>query len=738
MPRSSRPKVQLSDEDKKKRRREQKKMSMRRARAKMDAISIEERRKKDRERYHRKKQDGLLKTIKDFTPRHQRQLRKMWREKAKLRREKEKIRKRTMDILDENTPPTSTCASPASFSRIIVGKTIRQRNQRQLKAQNESLFKRLKLLERRLASYRMRLSRLKKNNIIEDKSTKISLKQKICNFFIDDENSRLTAGIKETITRKKNKKQIRLLNDTLLNLHKKFNCTTGSSISYETFRRYRPFWVIFPKAVSRNTCLCSVHTNIDFIVSVLHQAKITTYRTATELAKSICCTLNTRCLERKCEDCKRKLPNFNVINETDTIIYQRWVTKTFAVVIKGTEKLCKKTIKESVKTTRQRLVNILKSDLPKFMQHLANIVNQHKVIRSIKQNLTPAEGLLHIDFSENYCCKYESEIQSAHFGGSKSQLSLHTCVYYSIDYEASHNFVKTTSICSVSTNLRHDPVLICAHLTPVVEKIKQLSPHLKTLHILSDGPTTQYRNKTMFYMLVNYLSKIADVESIVWHFSEVGHGKGAPDGVGGCVKRICDTAVAHGRDVSNIDNFISCLKDNCKGIDIIQIEEAQIPKIQRIADASTCRPFKGTFQIHQLAWSSMDPNVLHVRRLSCISCVANINCPHFEIGQIRIAYISDSSDVSSEANSSASLQDILPSPSSSHRTESASTVSGLGTEHTPSPYVSEDGASQPPTPRKRIILDSYSSDESITPHKKPKVKSMFFALSDESDDENIF
>lgn len=81
MSRSNRSKLQLSDEEKKKRRREQKKMSMRRARAKLDATAIEERRQKDRARYLQKKQNGLIKTIKDFTPREQRQIRKIWREK---------------------------------------------------------------------------------------------------------------------------------------------------------------------------------------------------------------------------------------------------------------------------------------------------------------------------------------------------------------------------------------------------------------------------------------------------------------------------------------------------------------------------------------------------------------------------------------------------------------------------------------------------------------------------------
>ncbi|KAL4713895.1 hypothetical protein ACJJTC_015549 [Scirpophaga incertulas] len=166
-------------------------------------------------------------------------------------------------------------------------------------AKNEILSLRSQLLEKRITKYRMQILRLKKNKVLK-RTEQASVKEKIHNFLLDDENSRLTAGKKETITRRKVKKT-RLLNNTLLNLHKTFVYNSGLNVSYETFRRHRPFWVIFPTAASRNTCLCSIY------------------------------------------------------------------------------------------------------------------------------------GLLHIDFSENYGCKYGSEIQSAHFGGSKEQLSLHTCLYYSKD-----------------------------------------------------------------------------------------------------------------------------------------------------------------------------------------------------------------------------------------------------------------------------------------------------------------
>ncbi|KAJ0169457.1 hypothetical protein K1T71_015044 [Dendrolimus kikuchii] len=207
MPRTYKSNLQLSDEDKKARRREQKKMSMRRARKKLDEIAKEEIRRKDRERYYKKKEKGEIKTIDQYTPRQQRQIRKMWREKSKKRRELLKMRKAANVLLEDNTPPISPSSS---FSRIEVGRLIAARNKRERKAENEAL--KIKVLEMRriIKRYRMRIRRLeaKKHKVINTPSSsknalKRDVRTAVHDFLVKDEYSRLTAGKNETITRKK-------------------------------------------------------------------------------------------------------------------------------------------------------------------------------------------------------------------------------------------------------------------------------------------------------------------------------------------------------------------------------------------------------------------------------------------------------------------------------------------------------------------------------------------------------
>ena len=100
----------------------------------------------------------------------------------------------------------------------------------------------------------------------------------------------------------------------------------------------------------------------------------------------------------------------------------------------------------------------------------------------------------------NYICKNAVEIQSAHFGGSNKQATLHTGVVYL--------FGEHQSFTTISEFLRHDPSAIWAHLKPVLHELKRRHPEITNIHFFSDGPTTQYRNKANFYFFSTVLHQM--------------------------------------------------------------------------------------------------------------------------------------------------------------------------------------------------------------------------------------
>lgn len=75
------------------------------------------------------------------------------------------------------------------------------------------------------------------------------------------------------------------------------------------------------------------------------------------------------------------------------------------------------TVKEKVMCTLHTLLEDFSMGLKeKLGKHVYNIRHQYAALRGLKENLSEDEVVLHIDFAENFLCKYSSEIQAVHFG----------------------------------------------------------------------------------------------------------------------------------------------------------------------------------------------------------------------------------------------------------------------------------------------------------------------------------
>ncbi|XP_063234925.1 uncharacterized protein LOC134537909 [Bacillus rossius redtenbacheri] len=240
----------------------------------------------------------------------------------------------------------------------------------------------------------------------------------------------------------------------------------------------------------------------------------------------------------------------------------------------------------------------------------------------LKDNLTDHEIIVHCDFSENYNLKFAEEIQSFHFGGARQQISMHTVVVY----RKSSETLETKCFCTVSCSLQHNAPAIWAHLFPVMNVVVPDSIH--TVHFLSDSPSGQYRNKSMFLFLANHIgNRFTGATNVTWNYQEAG----APDGIGGVCKRTADRIVAQGRDLPNIDTLVDVLQEHCLGVKIFSVSETEITKISDVIEKGKVLPFKGTLKVHQVK-ATNNPNRLSLRRLSCFNC--SDKCGHYEIGTL--------------------------------------------------------------------------------------------------------
>ena len=74
----------------------------------------------------------------------------------------------------------------------------------------------------------------------------------------------------------------------------------------------------------------------------------------------------------------------------------------------------------------EKFEETMSEKLGKCVQHSAQIFK----IRKLRKQLNPNQMLLQVDFSENYTCKYNTEIQSVHFGAPNMQTTLPTGMLY--------------------------------------------------------------------------------------------------------------------------------------------------------------------------------------------------------------------------------------------------------------------------------------------------------------------
>ncbi|KAK0156077.1 hypothetical protein N1851_001390 [Merluccius polli] len=311
-------------------------------------------------------------------------------------------------------------------------------------------------------------------------------------------------------------------------------------------------------------------------------------------------------------------PEDLVRSSGNIVIWQEWSTRTVTATktLKNgltEERETKKTLLESRTSSIERLLAQATEHLPSFAIHMFNVEHQYLTLKSMKDNLTDDSVAVHIDYSENYSCKYAKEIKDTHFGSGNDQVTLHTGVLY-----LSRGRVE--AFASLSACLQHDAVATWAHLDPVLRYIREKYPEVRNLNFISDGPTSQYRNESYFY-LASTVPFMHGFKWVTWNYTGASHGKGAPDGVGGALKHLADRIVSHGTSSPNAESLHDQLKNN-SSVTLFKVSEEKIKASSELIPPNL-KTVPGMLKIHQL--TSTKPGVIHTQEVSCF-CGENCTC----------------------------------------------------------------------------------------------------------------
>ena len=127
-----------------------------------------------------------------------------------------------------------------------------------------------------------------------------------------------------------------------------------------------------------------------------------------------------------------------------------------------------------------------------------------------------------MDYAENYTCRAQDEVQSAHW--NQAQVTLYTSVLWFRNQIIPHVIISDTRQHNKST------------VVPFTDQILSNTPEeVKHIEIWTDGPASQFKNQ--YVMTSMPMLSVKHNVNLSWNFSATSHVKGPIDGVGATLKQ---------------------------------------------------------------------------------------------------------------------------------------------------------------------------------------------------------
>ncbi|WAR17050.1 hypothetical protein MAR_031644 [Mya arenaria] len=434
-------------------------------------------------------------------------------------------------------------------------------------------------LAKRLGVSVRRISGVQRGKVLtSDKSCWFYTKKKTRSDKISDENKKLiyefwmSPGISRPTGNKQDVKRhrtgpkcylshpIHILEKTQTDVYEEFLQTHPScTISQRAFEKLKPFFVKPVRPKDKTKCCCRYHIEFNHAFKKCMQFRKMTYtnseqlnggypvfeRSADMIARTLCEQPGKACLDRKCVECgvPQYLFSPNEMDESEQAPEIEWERYEYQTVKSKSNVLNRKLILVK-KTTKvgslfKHILELLKS----YPRHQFNSEWQNKQAKFIMEHIPEGDVIAIHDFSENYRCTTQKEIQSTYF--QKTEVTIHVTILHrhhvqdgklDLDRKIQEQFFV------ISPDLKHDHHFTYYVQQSVIEYLKSINYPLKTVHEFTDGCASQYKSRHCFGSL-NVVTK-----DLV-NYYETAHAKGPQDAAGGLLKQTADMAVLRGQVV---------------------------------------------------------------------------------------------------------------------------------------------------------------------------------------------
>lgn len=372
-------------------------------------------------------------------------------------------------------------------------------------------------------------------------------------FYMSPEISRTTSGERDVVkVINKNgdieelQKQLMLVNiDEAFIKFKKEN--PDVNIEKPHFAKLRPMQcILLGEDGSHAICVCKYHENMKFMFGAF---KGLSDKEDIEAHKKLlmCTEPTTECKLLRCLNCPKD-DHYSLISYTieffrkngiEHISFKRW---------RFTDRRDTCIIQQSL----EDFAIYYADQLYDFIKHEFISETQTNFVKEKKEKMTKEELIVEMDFAANFTHIAQNETQGVYCTEVKS--SLHPVIF---TYKRNDQ-IKKSSFVFISNSLEHNIQFVRAVQKDVVAHAKKTIPNLKKIVYVTDGSSSEYKNKTNFYLLSRHLEDFG--LQAEWIFHATSHGKGTYDAIGGEVKRMLRRQILKSWNINNAKDAYDWLK----------------------------------------------------------------------------------------------------------------------------------------------------------------------------------
>ena len=412
------------------------------------------------------------------------------------------------------------------------------------------------------------------------------INDKVISFFIRDDISKCSPGMKESISV--------VLPNGLLELQQKryllyklreaysiYKEEGNPNVGFSKFCSLRPPSVVLSGNIPQDMCLCTIHENFFQLLDAISKCTDLPSYSSSWVEQNYYCE---GCTE-PCSACRDGIlleKYFEDIDPQSTVKYYRWEKSA------SEGKFFRRV---RVEMTLEEAIASFRLIVPFFVKHQNVKRHQHHCYEQDKNNASSKRLVMQVDFAENYRCIEQREIQSAYWGQHQVTLFC-SCIWNGSDGPI--NYVV------LSDSNKHDKISALKYICLILDRV-DMNDDETELVIWSDGPCSQFKNRFVAKSL-SLLAERYGLKKVEWAFFATAHGKGPVDGLGGSAKRLVRRAVMRESvQVRNAKEFASAAEAEIRKVEFLVPEDNFFPEFLNKLDSAS--PIKEITKCHFFSWN---------------------------------------------------------------------------------------------------------------------------------------